>query len=296
MSATILIFALLKIIVVKSTTLFLPGESIFSQQVQLFLGHKFDSGLLWNSITPKSLMVNGEEHVYACVISEPSGIIYNNISADPIWAYSNLRKEYSESAPPLELSTEFTSFSIGSRILGRGIEVSTDVDVFQSNTTCEIAEVDWARDEFDGTVHLTMRTPSCNIGRVKIPMCFFGTDPIFSFDKSQFFMVERVNCTGDGVSDTVLTKTTPNTYQYAVVVFEIDSSVLKKDKEGTYLLFDLARAARVVAVSCGLTYSIRQGMAKAPTLDTTHLDALDMENNNKLDDGGIINFTSLPAI
>lgn len=296
-SASILVFALLKVIIVISTTLFLPGESIFSQQAQLSLSQKFNSTLFWNSTLPEIFKSDDQGRGYdAFSLGRRPGTsytTYNNVSADPVWAYFNLLKEYSDSAAPIELSTAFTGFSLQSEIPGRRVQVSADIDVFQPNTTCEIAEIEWPQDHVAKTVNLTMRTPSCNIGRVELPTCPLQDDGLNCPEKAQYFLVERVNCTGDGISNTVwLDETTANTYQYAMFAIDIDSSTRLRDIKVGQSYYQ-ARATRAVAVSCSLAYSIRPGIAKALTLDTTHIDTLDIKAAEQVEDGGIFNFTSL---
>lgn len=219
-SASILVFALLKVIIVISTTLFLPGEAFIHRQVQLSLESSFDPTTFWNATPTGSYFIENATIPNIYLIGAADRVSYSNISADPVWAYVNLRNEYS-SDPPIELSTAFTGFSIQSQAPGRGVKLAADVDVFQPNTICEVVNIDWPRDIVETTVNLTMRTSSCNIGQIELPTCLLGED---CPEKVNYFLVERVNCMGEGMGfSTILDETTPNTYQYAMIVVEMDS-------------------------------------------------------------------------
>lgn len=219
-SASILVFALLKVIIVISTTLFLPGEAFIQRQVQLSLESSFDPATFWNSTPAGSYFIDNATIPSIYLLGAADRVSYSNILADPVWAYVNLHKEYS-SDPPIELSTAFTDFSIQSQIPGQGVKLSAEVDVFQPNTTCEVVNIDWPRDIVETTVNLTMRTNSCNIGQIELPTCLLGED---CPERVSYFLVERVNCTGDGMGlSVILDETTPNTYQYAMIVVEMDS-------------------------------------------------------------------------
>lgn len=323
-SATILVFALFKLIIIISTTLFLLGESIVSQKVPLSLDSRFDSALFWNSTPPVSYIFN-DEHVSWHILggrefTTPS-ISYQNISADPVWAYMNLSNEYS-SDPPVDLSTAFTSFSLQSQVPSQGIQLSAEVDVFQPNATCEVAELDWPEGIIKRDVDLTFRTASCDVGQFKFPVCSLG----ICEERVVYFLVERVNCTGDGPGQLVLLdEKTPNTYQYAMIVAEMDSITMtavageseptsttagpgiptpvgseeSEDRpeelgppgNGINNLVWEGRAVRITAVSCNLTYAIRRGTARASGPNMTQVHALEM-SDDPAEKGSIVDHVS----
>lgn len=109
-SAAILVLTLLKIIIVISTTLFLPSEDIICQREQLSLESRFDSASFW--ISTSEDLLGGPSASYP---DTSTLVSYSNISADPVWAYINLRKEYT-SDPPVGLSTALTHFSVLSEV------------------------------------------------------------------------------------------------------------------------------------------------------------------------------------
>lgn len=313
-AAAILIFVLLKLVVVISTALFLPGDSLFSQQIQVRLGTRFDSAEFWNMVHPRLKLHDpwrpGEyEDRYLMHDSDRlNGLTYENISAGPVWAYANFRKEYRESAPPIEKSTAFTNFSALSELPPRGVRASVNVDVFEPNATCEIAEVDLSQNAAGGTVNLTLtvHASSCHSQPFQVPVCIEeipgrrsdpnddgieitrlysrtyepGVEPpVLCPPTARYFMVERVNCTGDSFPNTSLDESTPDIYKYALIILESKLSPRLYTEYPERGFGDWAYEVQVqqaVALICSLTYSIHRGTAIGRVLSPGHIDSLDI--------------------
>lgn len=311
-AATISIFVLLKVIIVISTTLFSPEYAFFSQPVELSIKSKFNSSLFWNT-APMGLSNHGNEGYLLQQSDFRDGISYHNISADPVRGYMNLRRKYPNMDPPAELSKAFAEFSIIPDLPGDGLGVSALVDVFQPKAACEVVDVDWYQDHSGKTVNLTLHTPSCGSDRVEIPVCpeepgSLVSDPVGPPidmpswlrgghpngprcpSKVKYFMVERVNCTGEHFPEVFVDESTPNTYQYAMISVESNVSSKALDHDIGGWDYD-AQIQRVVAVSCNLTYSMHKGIAKGSAQDTSLVDSLEVLTETSAD--GIFNLTQL---
>ncbi|KAF2965029.1 hypothetical protein GQX73_g8536 [Xylaria multiplex] len=136
----ILIFALLKVVMVISTALFVLENSLLSQDIHIRLLSKFDAEKYWDSGGPYS------------------------IAGVPAWNYWSLRKQYRGVTAPLELSTAVTSYSIISKIPEGAGEVSLLVHVFKVNVTCEPATVGWPQSGPAKSFNLTVSLPTGGIG------------------------------------------------------------------------------------------------------------------------------------
>ena len=275
--ATILNFAILKAIIVISTTLFRLDTSVFSEEVQVSWGTKFGASQFWE-VTPP---VEG-------LGTRLGGHTYHNISSDPVWTYSNLRKEYPDLSFPIELSAAITNFSLASEVPGKVEKVSAPVEIFQPNATCEIAEFEWP-EVVRSYTNLTMHAPSCNVGSVEFFMQLSPDDPECPLTTS-YFQVERVDCVNggafrDGVDGEmgIFKRVEENTYQYIVTAFEFQRSACGRNTTG--------RVLRAASVACSLTYSMHMGTAEALLLDTFEIDSLRVESETI--EGGIANFTNL---
>ena len=291
-ATTIFVFALLKIIIVISTTLFVPADSSLSQPVEVTLLTKFDPAHFWETTPPAAIIISNNEESLVYPLGNSFGdTTFENVSADPVWGYMNLRNQYADSSFPVHLSTAFSNFSIVSEVPGNAYQASADVDVFDANATCEVATVGWSQDEQANTFNLTLNTPSCNIGRVEVPACSPSSDGVCP-STGRLFMVERVNCTGDGThlfGGVYVDDKTINTYQYAIIAVESDLSTRSTSDNNVTVLYE-AVVQRVAAVSCSLTYSMHRGIAQSPGLDTSRIDSLDIVEGPA---GDIANFTNL---
>ncbi|KAI1421314.1 hypothetical protein F5Y12DRAFT_790082 [Xylaria sp. FL1777] len=250
---TILIFALLKLVMVVSTTLFVLGYSPLSQDTHAQLLTKFDAVNYLNSTRP------GNHYI---------------VTSDPVWDYLNLREQYQNEAPPLELSTAFTNYSISSELPGGAGTASTQVDVFQVNITCEVPTVEWSQDRPAKSFNLTLRTPSCDIGTIEVAACS-PKNAAFCSPISKYFESGLVNCTGRGYTPVDLDdiRNAANNY-YQLAIIAIESNVSLASDPDTWPAMYGVNVSRIAAVSCSLEYSINQGFAQGPAFDTNKIDSL----------------------
>ncbi|KAJ8131949.1 hypothetical protein O1611_g1681 [Lasiodiplodia mahajangana] len=270
---TISIFALLKIVMVISTTLFVLGYTSLSQDTHAQLLTKFDATNYLNSIRP------GNHYI---------------VTSDPVWDYLNLKEQYRDASPPLELSTAFTEYSIRPELpSGAGI-ASTQVDVFQVNVTCEIPTVEWSQDGPARSFNLSLKTPSCDIGTIQVAACN-SEHSAFCAPTSSYFESGLVNCTGHGYAPVNIDDIRDTVNQYRLIITAIEGEVsLASDPETWPALFGV-NVRRIAAVSCGIEYSIKQGIAQGSAFDNI--------DNNKIDSlhiidgvGGKINNLTDPEV
>ncbi|KAI0550611.1 hypothetical protein F4679DRAFT_199337 [Xylaria curta] len=245
---TILIFALLKLVMVISTTLFVLGSSTSSQSIDVNLVTKF--------AIPQDL--------------DPLGSVYPLIgTSDPVWDYHILRDQYRDMAPPVQLSTAFTNYSITSKLPDSAGEASIQVDVFQLNVTCEIPTIHWSQVS-PGRFNVTLNTSSCNIGTVKIDA---ETDL-----PARYFKSGTVLCDGQGFADLELNGSHAIAKEYRHVYVTAESDITMNPVPlHSYGI----SVRRVAAVSCDLDYSINQGIAHGPAFHTGRIDSLQIREGTK---------------
>ncbi|TGJ78497.1 hypothetical protein E0Z10_g10262 [Xylaria hypoxylon] len=240
-ATSIMIFTLLRLVMVISTTLFVLGNSSLSQNIRIRLLTKF--------YTKKSSSSGGPDVV----------------TGDLAWDYWNLKEKCPDVAPPVELSIAFTNYSIISEIPGGAGKASAQVDIFQVNVTCEPATVGWSQDYPTDTFNLTLNTPSCDIGRIEMAAC--GDAQCVAALRS--FGSLWVGCTSQGTADPTLYDSSFLTDKGRFAIIAIESDVSETDDHEYNV-----SVRRVAAVSCGLEYSINQGIAHGPAFDTSKIDSL----------------------
>ncbi|KAI3331016.1 hypothetical protein F4824DRAFT_514717 [Ustulina deusta] len=259
-AASILIFTLLKLIMVISTTLFVLGNCSLSRDIQIRQLQKFDASRYFNSAGPG---IN---------ITDTSG---------PVWDYLNLQEGYRDASPPLELSTAFTGYSTTSEIPGGASKVTAPVDIFRVNVTCEPATVGWSQNDPSALFNLTLYAPSCDIGEIEIDACSLESGRCDSTVKH--FTLTWVGCIGQGEPDANLDfSTTTDEYRFAIITIESDLSPAPDPDSKSYTV----RVRRVAVVSCNPEYSINQGVARGPASDTSQVDSLQVaeKSSRAIDD------------
>ncbi|KAI0185467.1 hypothetical protein EV127DRAFT_373032 [Xylaria flabelliformis] len=274
-ATTILIFVLLKLVMVISTTLFVLGNSTLSQGISIKMQTKFDASKYLN------LLYSG---------------YFDFGKTDSVWDYSILREQYRDVAPPVELSTAFTNYSITSNIPEGASKASTQVDIFQINVTCEVATVRWSQDGPATRFNLTLSAPSCEIGTIDIDAWYHNEicPPI-----ARYFQSRSVHCGSRDSADLVdfadLADAALNgsyaandEYRRVFIAAESDLSNMSTPTPD-FNLFDI-HVRRAAAVSCYLEYSINRGNAHGPAFDTTKIDSLQMIEGAK---SRIDNFTNM---
>lgn len=129
---------------------------------------------------------------------------------------------------PIHLQTAFTNFFLPTgESRPESSRVIAKVDVFQPTVSCEVAHVvSWSQEWPGLTLNLTLRSPSCEIGRLEVPVCFDGWGPCLPSE--QYFSLHRVPCNGAGSQNpthrVVLDEMTVNTYQYVFIGLESELS------------------------------------------------------------------------
>ncbi|KAI1361331.1 hypothetical protein F5Y08DRAFT_348042 [Xylaria arbuscula] len=250
---TITIFALLKIVMVISTTLFVLGYTSLSQETHAQLLTKFDATNYRNS------MRSGHRYI---------------VTSDPVWDYLNLQEQYQDASPPLQPSTAFTDFSIRSELPRGADTASTQVDVFQVNVTCEVPTIKWSQNGPAKSFNLTLETPSCDIGTIEVAACN-PQNSAFCTPTSNYFESGLVSCTGgQGYASVDIDdiRGTPNQYRLVITAIEGDVS-LASDPDTWPASFDV-NVRRIAAVACGVEYSIKRGVALGSAFDSKKINSL----------------------
>ncbi|KAI1120722.1 hypothetical protein F5Y10DRAFT_257808 [Nemania abortiva] len=270
-ATTILNFALLKLVMIISTTLFVLGGRSSSQDVRARLLTKFDTTNYLNSTKP------GNHYI---------------VTSDPAWDYLDLREEYPDAAPPLELSTAFTNYSISSQLPGGADKASVQVDVFQVNATCENTTIDLSQNGPAKSFNLTLSTPSCDIGRIEVLACS-SQNAAFCGSGARYFQSGLVGCTGQGYADVNLDDIRAATDEYRLAIVTIESDLTRTSEPETFPADFNVDVRRIAAVSCALEYSINQGIAYGPAFDTNKVDSLEIMDEPQ---GQIHNLTGLDIL
>ncbi|KAI0440486.1 hypothetical protein F4803DRAFT_527167 [Xylaria telfairii] len=273
-ATTVLIFTLLKLVMVISTTLFVLGDSSSSQDIRARLLTKFDAA---NHLNSTRL---GNRYI---------------VTSDPVWDYLDLREEYRNATPPLELSMAFTNYSISSKIPGGADEASVRVDVFQVNVTCETATVDWSQDSPAGLFNLTLNTPSCDIGRIQVAACS-PENAEFCRLGAKYFQSGLVGCKGQGYAVVGLGNTRVPTDEYRLAMVTIESDLTLTSEAETWPAQFRVNVRHLAAVSCGLEYSINQGIAHGPAFDTNKVDSLEITDGQQSQINNLTGLQVLDAI
>ncbi|KAI1753941.1 hypothetical protein F4782DRAFT_494489 [Xylaria castorea] len=273
-ATTILIFTLLKLVVVISTTLFVLGNSTSSQGISVNLQSKFNASNYLNSLNPENRYI---------------------VTSDPVWDYLILREQYRDVAPPVELSTAFTNYSITSKLPEGAGEASIQVDIFQANVTCEVPTVHWSQDVPAAAFNVTLNAPSCNIGTIGIGACYY-TPADTCTPTARYFESRSVRCGSQSLADAALddSPATANDYRQVFIAVESDLSI---DSTPTPYssLFNVS-VRRVAAVSCNLEYSINQGIAHGPAFDTSKIDSLQIIEGAKSHINNLTNMQILETV
>lgn len=273
-ATTILIFTLLKVVMVISTTLFVLGDSSLSQDIRAQLLTKFDAANYLNSTRP------GNHYI---------------VTSDPVWDYVDLREEYRDAAPPLEFSTAFTNYSISSKIPGGADKASVQVDVFQVNATCETTNVDWSQDSPAKSFNLTLNTPSCDIGRIEVAACS-PENAAFCGSGAKYFQSGFVGCKGQGYTAVNFGDARAPTDEYRLAIVTVESDLTLASEPETWPSMFGVNVRRIAAVSCGLEYSIDQGVAHGPAFDTNKVDSLEITDGQQSQINNLTGLEVLDAI
>ncbi|KAI0196216.1 hypothetical protein EV127DRAFT_497557 [Xylaria flabelliformis] len=264
-ATTILIFTLLKLVMVISTTLFVLGDSVSSQDIRAQLLTKFDAANYLNST--------------------------RLVTSDPVWDYLDLREEYRDTAPPLELSVAFTNYSISSKIPRSADKTSVQVNVFQVNATCETTTVDWSQNRPAKLFNLTLKTPSCDIGRIEVAACS-PENAEFCGSGAKYFQSGLVGCKGQGYAALNFGDARVATDEYRLAIVTIESDLTLVSEPETWPGNFSVNVRRIAAVSCGLEYSINQGVVHGPAFDTK-VDSLEITDGQQ---SQIDNLTGLEVL
>ncbi|KAI0202492.1 hypothetical protein F4808DRAFT_468624 [Astrocystis sublimbata] len=257
-ATSILIFTLLRLVMVVSTTLFVLEDTSFSQNIQAQLVTKFNATKYRDSILGSKSIV----------------------TSDPVWDYLDLREEHGDAPPPVELSMAFTNYSISSEIHKGADKVSVQVDAFQVNTTCETTTVHWSQNLPARFFNLTLKTPSCDIGTIEIAACN-SQNALFCRLGSRYFQSGWVGCRGQGFDVVNFGDPYLNADEYRLAIVTIESDVTLVSDQETYPGNYSVNVRRIAAVSCGLQYSIHQGVAHGPAFDTNKVDSLEITNTHQ---------------
>lgn len=286
-ASTILVFMLLKLIIVISTTLFVPESSSFSQNVQINLLAKFDAQGFWNS-TPAPTRMGGYlpstdtyAPYWAYILGGYVGVTFPNVSADPVWTFSHRSKD--------EVSTAFTSFSVDSEIPGTPVSVSAIIDISQVNATCEPAIAYWSQDIPGVSINLTLLSPSCDIGPFKLNA--YVAEPTSPTESGRAFKVIRANCTSGGLANNVEVNT--NTFhdvKYALIAIENHLQPREVSDQSDNSVHNSFQVQRVAAVVCNMEYSIHRGKASSSSSDLFNPNSLTIEEEIEHQ---LFNFTNL---
>ncbi|TRX98196.1 hypothetical protein FHL15_000841 [Xylaria flabelliformis] len=267
-ATAILVFTLLKLVMVISTTLFVLGDSVSSQDIRAQLLTKFDAANYLNST--------------------------RLVTSDPIWDYLDLREEYRDTAPPLELSVAFTNYSINSKLPRGADKTSVQVNVFQVNATCETTTVDRSQNDPSKSFNLTLKTPSCDIGRIEVAACSpENADSCGSGAK--YFQSGLVGCKGQGYAALNFGDARVATDEYRLAIVTIESDLTLASELETWLSNFSVNVRRIAAVSCGLEYSINQGVAHGPAFDTK-VDSLEITDGQQSQINNLTGLEVLDAI
>ncbi|KAI0861821.1 hypothetical protein F4860DRAFT_524145 [Xylaria cubensis] len=271
---TILIFALLKLVMVVSTTLFVLGNTTSSQDISVNLLTKF----------------NATRHR-----DPPGPVIPTIVTSDPVWDYLIIREQYGDMTPPVQLSTAFTNYSITSKLPEGAGEASVQVDVFQVNVTCEVPTVRWLQDDLARTYNLTLNAPSCDIGTIEI-FDSYNTGNISGDTLGRYFKSGSVFCEGQGLANLtpVDSRGTTNKYRHVYIAAQSGLTIISKPSLSSDS-FEIVNH-RVAAVSCDLEHSISQGIAHGPAFDTSKIDSLQIIEGTKRHINSLTNMQILEAI
>ncbi|KAI1744304.1 hypothetical protein F4680DRAFT_289185 [Xylaria scruposa] len=264
-ATTILIFTLLKLVMVISTTLFVLGDSFSSQDIRAQLLTKFDAANYLNST--------------------------RLVTSDPVWDYLDLREEYRNTDPPLELSKAFTNYSISSKIPRGAEKTSVQVSVFEVNATCETTTVDWSQNGPAKSFNLTLNTPSCDMGRIEVAACS-TENAAFCGSGARYFQSGLVGCNGQGYAAVKPGDARVTTDEYRLAIVTIESDLTLVSEPETWPSNFSVNVRRIAAVSCGLEYSINQGVAHGPAFDTK-IDSLEITDGQQ---SQIDNLTGLEVL
>ncbi|KAI0964802.1 hypothetical protein F4678DRAFT_486126 [Xylaria arbuscula] len=266
-AASIMIFTLLKVIMVISTTLFVLGNTSLTQDIPL------QSSKFSDVRSEESLKENGQ------------------YSSRHLWDYVALQEQYRDAAVPLELSTAFTNYSIITKIPDEAAEVSVPVTAVKMNVTCEAATVGWSQDRPGESFNLTLNSSTCGLARFLVPACENSVDACTP--TLQYFLDDYIQCNEENATIIDLDKPRnfTTTKESRHVIIAIESEVLLVGGEQDYSgnnTFSVT-VHRASAITCGLEYSLNTGNAHGPAVETSKIDSLQITKNDLGQIGNLTN-------
>ncbi|PIA97501.1 hypothetical protein CB0940_05286 [Cercospora beticola] len=279
--ASICGFAILKLIVLFSTGLFVLKPTILQDTRSIKLSTSFDGKEFWNYVQFEPIFDEKEP-------------IYRAVGASCVQTYYGiLRGDVETPKTVVELRT-FQCFELDDDTAVR--TVSTEVDVFEPQISCEIAEPDLTKEQ--DHQNIALRSETCSVGfehQDKIRFDYEKTTRVCESkackDPHFIYVWERVNCSnvgmrGEYVEDFGLDASTIDNLRYALVTGTVTSRLASGQeveqeagaKQPTYNV--ILHEPLSAAVICKVDYTIsRANVTHDPHSDTYMLGSLTDERH-----------------
>lgn len=236
-AASILGFAILKLVLAASTTLLISSSTPISKDFDLRIATTFNGGGFWETVPDRAVGATTAKGIIGNQITESA---YSNISSGPVYSYWGLVR--GELSDPLG-TKDGIAFQVFNSSTSNGnlTSLRSTVSAFVPNITCEIPVWESFQNmsgEWGPLVQLRLDTPTCRAGYgdydiyqdtadvVAAPMndnlC---VDDCLPYPTS--FTIQRVNCgtTGAEEAETAVNTSSPHNYRFAIIAANISQTV-----------------------------------------------------------------------
>ncbi|KAI0440641.1 hypothetical protein F4803DRAFT_552925 [Xylaria telfairii] len=283
---SVLGFAILKLIILVSTSLLLLSNTSLANTYDARLATSFSTSQFWKTIPihPTGIAIapgGNTTGIHARGIIGAQGTAhdsaYYNVSTDPVYAYWGLGR--SDVSYPLGTRDDlaFQIFNVTNRDK-KIMKLSMPVDAFVPNVTCEIPK--WisfqnASGEQGPLIQIELDTPTCSVGHGKFELYHTAADVVAAPMNNKScsedclpyptsFTIQRVNCAdpSNWQEPRALNNTTPHDFRFAVIAANVSEHVAEVVYGGEIIKETVSRSIlQAGVVLCNIDYNIVTAMA-----------------------------------
>lgn len=157
-------FIVLKLVILVSTTLFVPKQTLHLEARPIQYTASFNASTLWSKVqnrnTTTDIVHYHPEYVYLPTNSTTDML---NFTTDMLWGYLNQLN--GQASDPTRVKDNMILQSFTSPVSKDNItSITAAIDVFTPSVTCEAAEVGLRSGNISDEIYLTIDTDTCSIG------------------------------------------------------------------------------------------------------------------------------------
>jgi hypothetical protein len=253
-AASITGFTVLKLVILFSTGLLVLRPTLVSRRHPITLTTGFATDRFWNFVHP----------------NEGGTAIYSNVSTEPVYAYINSLKDQGDNYNISLNNMVFQSFEPNE--MTESLSITTEVDAFVPNISCEIAQYSF-RAYLEDELVVRLDSTTCSVGaehQTILKMegynleCRNDTCPPFVIQYNFW----RVNCSDVGDAGTGSeTDYTPHDYRFALLVSNSTIETVVFVESNYNHTEHLAIPHETAAVICKIDYSMNKATIVHDTKD-----------------------------